>query len=383
MWPRAGLPTWAQWRAGGRPWTVGVEEELMLLDRRTWAAAHRIGAVLAAAPDGLRPHLSAETHACVAEIRTHACATVGEAAAQLAELRRAVDRALRREHDLRAAAAGTHPLLEAADVVVTPRPRYQEIARTMRSIARREPTMGLHVHVGVPDGDAAVRALDGLRADVPALIALSANSPFWHGEDSGFASIRTPLLSMFPRMGLPRSFGTYRTWVMAIDALVSAGAVADAGFVWWDVRLQPRLGTVEVRVMDSQTRVTDSAALAALVQCLVRRHVERRPRRAPPPEVLAENRFLAARDGMAAHVIDVTQRRRVALYDLVQELLRECRGVATELGCLTELIAATDLLRDPGDARQRRIARRGGIVAVPERLAAQFSAGAPAAVAAG
>lgn len=375
------LPAWARWSAGVGPWTLGVEEELILVDAGTGAAANRISAVLAGAGDDLRAHLAAETHACVLELRTDPARTVRGLTAQLGQLRHALDRSLLHEHGLRAAAAGTHPLLARADVAVTPQPRYREIERTMHALARREPTMGLHVHVGVPNGDAAVRAFDGLRAHVPTLIALSANSPYWAGEDSGFASFRTPLLSMFPRMGLPQSFGDYASWVAAIDALVTAGAIPDPSFVWWDLRVQPRLGTIEVRAMDAQTRVVDTAALVAVVQCLVRRLVEGPLRPQPPPEVLAENRFLAARDGMAAQVVDVDRGVRVPMLDVVERLLEECRPVAAALGCRAELAAAGHLADEPGDLRQRRFARRHGLAALPAHLATEFGMAAPAAIA--
>jgi carboxylate-amine ligase len=248
----------------------------------------------------------------------------------------------------------------------------------MRAVACREPTMALHVHVAVPDSDAAVRVFDGLRHDLPVLLALSANSPFWHGVDSGFASMRTPILSMFPRMGLPRELGSYEAWVRALDALIVAGAIPDPGHVWWDVRLQPRLGTVEVRVMDAQTRTADNAALAALVQCLARCHAESEgERRAAPPEVLAENRFLAARDGMRAELIVGEEGRRQPVGRLLDEVLDRCAPVAAMLGCSLELAGAAILAADPGDDRQRRGAARAGLAALPGRLAAEFAPDAP------
>ena len=158
----------------------------------------------------------------------------------------------------------------------------------------------LHVHVGVPDPEAAIRAINRLRAHLPLLLALSANSPSG-GRDTGLASARTPLFQAFPRVGIPRAFADYADYVEAIDLLMRCDAFPEPTFLWWDVRLQPRFGTVEVRIMDAQTTVADYAAIAALVQCLVRLEVERRNRQdrlIEPPEVLAENRFLAARDGV-------------------------------------------------------------------------------------
>jgi carboxylate-amine ligase len=360
-------PSWARWSeaAADRPWTVGLEEEVMLLDARTLSVANRIDDVFAALPIDLAAHTSAETHACVVELKTAAHATVAELAAELSILRQALDEVLRDQLDLRAAVAGTHPLARHSAVAVTADPRHQEIAATMGALAAREPTMALHVHVAVPDGAMAVRVLDGLRDDLPLLLALAANSPFWRGSDSGFASMRTPIFSMFPRVGIPRHFGSYARYVGAIERMLCSVAIPDPSFLWWDARLQPRLGTVEVRIMDAQSRPADVAALAALVQCLVRWRADVPHRKATKPEVLAENRFLAARDGMRAAFIGGRAGRRTA-GEALEGRIEACRPYAEALGCRAELAAVAALAADPGDVRQRRLVTReglGGLVA--------------------
>jgi glutamate---cysteine ligase / carboxylate-amine ligase len=365
--------SWALWStvAADRPWTVGIEEEVMLLDARTRSVANRIDHVLAALPAQLAAHASAETHACVVELKTAAHATVADLAAELAALRPALDGVLRDELGLRGAAAGTHPLALRSAVGVTADPRHREIAATMGALARREPTMALHVHVAVPDGATAVRALDGLRDDLPLLLALSANSPFWRGSDSGFASIRTLIFSMFSRVGIPRHFGSYARYTRAIERMLCSVAIPDPTFLWWDARLQPRFGTVEVRIMDAQSRLADVTALAALVQCLVCWRADVPPRRATKPEVLAENRFLAARDGMRAAFIDGPAGHRRAR-DALADRLESCRPYAAALGCRAELAAVAALAADPGDARQRRLAAREGLECLPARLVDDF-----------
>jgi carboxylate-amine ligase len=244
----------------------------------------------------------------------------------------------------------------------------------MRMLARREPTMAQHVHVAVPDADAAVRALDGLRGALPVLLALSANSPYWHGSDSGFASLRTPVFSMFPRVGIPRRFARYGEYVATVAAMLRSRAIPDPGFLWWDARLRPHLGTLEVRVPDAQSRLLDVAALAALVQCLVRRYAEGGRAYAPPTELLAENRFLASRDGLEARLLD--DRRpsgRRAARAALAELLEYCAPQARELGCEAELADAGALAADPGYARQRRFAERRGPRALVARLADEYA----------
>jgi carboxylate-amine ligase len=368
------LPAWAHWCAAGaaRPWTVGVEEEAMLLDAGTAAPANRIDDVLAALPLELRSRAAAETHACVIEVRTGAHVTVGGLAVELIELRSGLERALA-PLGLRAASAGTHPLARQDDVDVSTDPRYRAVAESTRALARREPTMALHIHVAVPDASAAVAALDGLRDDLPVLLALAANSPFWRSSDSGFSSMRAPIFSMFPRTGIPRRFGTYGDYVRVVERLLRSAAVPEPGFVWWDARLQPRLGTVEVRILDAATRVADVAALAALVQCLVRRYAESRPARAPEPEVLAENRFLAARDGMRAELVDGFGDRTRPVRDQLDAILEACRPYAAALGCAGDLAAVAALADDPGDARQRRLAAVHGLERLPALLGDAFA----------
>src|SRR5215218_6385353 len=263
-------PEWAVWNTegAGAPWTVGIEEEVMLLDPVTWMPASRSEEALAALRPEIGEHTSAETHGSAVELATDPHSTVGGAVAQLAELREGLAEGLG-ELGLAGAVAGTHPLATWEDTEVSPGARYQFLYASMRELARREPTFALHVHVAVPDEHAAVRALDGVREELPLLLALSANSPFWQGRDSGLASARTPVFQAFPRTGAPRSFGTYETYVEAVDVLIRCDAIPEPTFLWWDVRRHPRLGTLELRIMDAQTRVRDTAALTTLLHCQV------------------------------------------------------------------------------------------------------------------
>src|ERR1700730_10056373 len=176
----------------------------------------------------------------------------------------------------------------------------------MRELARREPTFALHVHVAVPDPESALRAINRLRVHLPLFLALSGNSPFWQGRDTGLASARTPLFQAFPRVGIPRAFSSYEDYVETVDLLLRCDAFPEPTFLWWDVRPQPRFGTVEVRVMDAQSRIVETAALVALVQSIARLELEEGYASEDiicADEVLAENRFLAARDGVDAHLI--------------------------------------------------------------------------------
>ncbi len=373
-------PAWAQWRDGA-PWTVGAEEEVMLLDPRTWALAPRIDDVLFALDHDLAEHASAETHGSAIELATRPHRTAGAAAAELADLRRRLADVLERL-DLAAAVAGTHPTAVWSDTVVSSGARYQAIHGSMRELARREPTFALHVHVAIPTPSMATRALTAMRAHVPLLLALAANSPFWQGRDTGLASTRTPLFQAFPRVGIPRAFRDYADYVEAVDVLLRCRAFPEPTFLWWDLRLQPRFGTLEVRVMDAQVHPSDTAALLALVQCLVRLEALEgfvASRLVHAPEVLDENRFLATRDGMDAALLDPVAERARPIADWLDEVLEACAPHAAALGCEAELALVPALAADTGAAFQRAVAARSvsGPAGVAEALATWFAAPHP------
>jgi carboxylate-amine ligase len=377
------LPAWAEWSSAcaDAPWTVGVEEEVMLLDRDTNAPASRVEDVLAALPTAISDHASAETHGSALELASCPHARVSDAAAELAWLRAGLAETLR-SMGLAGAVAGTHPLARWEQTEVSPGARYQYLHDSLRELARREPTFGLHVHVAVPDPELAVRALARMRAHLPLLLALSANSPYWQGRDSGMASVRTPLFQVFPRVGIPRAFGSYAEYVEAIDVLIRCDAIPEPSFIWWDARLQARYGTLEVRVMDAQTRVQDTAALAALVQCLVRLECAEEgfadTASAASPEALDENRFLAARDGMRAQLVDPGGNRLVPARGRLATLVDACRPHAVTLGCTRELQAVAQLAGDWGADRQRAIAAEpAGLPGLVHALRSEFSAARP------
>jgi glutamate---cysteine ligase / carboxylate-amine ligase len=357
------LPAWATWAEPHElgPYTVGIEEEVMLLDELTWALAHRIDSVLPRLPHGRTASFTAETHGSALEIQTGVHARIGEAIEELAALRGELDTTLR-PLSMRAASAGTHPFAVWQEIVVSAGERYQFVYGSMRELARREPTFGLHVHVGVPDPEAAIHAANRLRTHIPLLLALSVNSPFWQGRDTGLASARTPLFQAFPRVGIPRPFADYAEYVESVDVLIRCDAVPEPTFLWWDVRPQPRFGTVEVRIMDAQTTLPDTAAIAALVQCIVRAEVEGEDHmeRPMPQEVLSENRFLAARDGMDADLIEPELGRRVPARELLADLVTICGPHADALGCRAELEKVLVLGQRTGAQRQLDLARRMG-----------------------
>ena len=372
----AGVP-WSKWRHGNED-TLGVEEEVILLDPRDWSVAPAIDDVLAALPADLRDQVTSETHNSAAELKTGVHTNVADAVRELGSLRARLGDVLD-SLGVAAASAGTHPSAVWHEIRVSKPERHQEVYGSMRALARREPTFALHVHVGLPSGEAGILAFNRLRAHLPLLLALSANSPFWQGRDTGLASARTPLFQAFPRVGIPRVFGSYGEYVRAVDLLLDCGAFPDPTHLWWDVRPQPKLGTVEVRIMDAQSTLERTAALVALVQSLTRLELVDGHADAAlvhAPEVLDENRFLAARDGIDARFVDPVRGEAVSAVDLTTELVIACAPHAEALGCADELKLVSELLvAEGGPARQRRLAERGGLSGLVADLAADFRGG--------
>ena len=347
----------------------------MLLDPSTWTLAQRAEEILALLGDDLAGSCSAETHEAALELTTSPHATVGGAIAELGRLRARLARDARRL-GLATATAGMHPGNMAEDAQVPAAGRYRVVHETMRGIARREPTFALHVHIGVADAESAIRLLNRLRAHLPLFLALSASSPLWRGRATGLASNRTILFQAFPRTGLPRRFDGYADWVHTIDLLVDSGAIPEPTFIWWDARPQPRFGTVEVRVMDAQPRLEATAALCALVQSVCRLELEEGfapPELVHAQEALAENRFLAARDGVSAKLIDPVRRLRVPVADLLSDVLAAAMPHAAALGAAEELAELPALVRAPEAARQEAHASRAGVRALASDLARRFS----------
>ncbi|MEA2405675.1 MAG: glutamate---cysteine ligase / carboxylate-amine ligase [Thermoleophilaceae bacterium] len=359
--PRA---AWAEWRSDGRAYTLGVEEEAMLLDPSDWSLAHRSDHVLESLPEFAERYATAETHRSALELATGVHENVDSAMSELLELRATLCRGLD-PLGMSGASAGTHPFAVWNDTVVSSGQRYEFVYGSMRELARREPTFALHVHVGVPSPNAAIRLVNRMRGHLPLLLALSVNSPFWQGRDSGLASARTPLFQAFPRVGIPRRFRDYAEYVETVDLLIRCDGFPEPSYLWWDVRPQPRFGTVEVRIMDAQSTVADTAAIVALVQSLARLELEQgwiSDRLLRLPEVLDENRFIAARDGMRADLIDPRVEARVPARELLAELVQACEPHARALGCLDALRGAEALGRRTGADRQLERARQ------PERL---------------
>ncbi|MDQ6811864.1 MAG: YbdK family carboxylate-amine ligase, partial [Actinomycetota bacterium] len=343
-------------RFNGRRYTVGIEEELMILDSTSLDLVSAIDSMIGEDPPAgeIKPELLQS----VLEIATSPCEDISAAGAQLGSLR-ALARDRARPQGLEIGAAGTHPFARWEDQRVVGDDRYRALVRSLGFVARQELVFGMHVHVGLADPDEAIYVANGLRPHIPLLIALSANSPLLRGELTGLMSSRVPVFRALPRVGLPPRFEDWKDFERRVDTMVNSGMIEDYTYLWYDVRPHPRLGTVEIRAMDSQTRIEHTIALSALVLSLVKLLAEEFQNAAPPPdppwEILDENRWLAARHGLEAELLDPASGERRGVREMTETLLSRLAPHASALGCEEQLEDVGDLLRSGNGAMRQQM----------------------------
>ncbi len=258
----------------GSPYTLGVEEEYQLLDPETFDLVQHIDTMLAAVTGHeLEARINAELMQSVLEIATPVCLTAGDVMRWLTTLRGYVT-GIAHEQGTRVGSAGTHPFSLFERQRITAKDRYQALIDQLQYVARRELIFGMHVHVAVDDPEKAIQVVNGLLPHLAPLLALSASSPFWRGEPTGLASSRQMVFSAFPRSGPPPRFRDYADYASVVGQLERTGCIADYTHIWWDIRLHPRLGTIEIRICDAVTRVEDAVAIAAYCQALVKQLCE-------------------------------------------------------------------------------------------------------------
>ena len=339
------------------PYSLGIEEEFQLVDLETLELAPRVEEVLAAF-DGqaVADRVMPELLQSVVEVATRIAVDVEEAVDDLADLRFRLGRAAA-GHGAAIASAGTHPFSRSDEQPVTDRSRYRELSQRLGWLASRQPVFGLHVHVGVGSAAKAAACADGVRDRVPELLALSANSPLRHGRPTGLASTRAQIMLDLPRTGLPPALGSFEAFEAEVERGVRAGVFPDYTHVWWDVRPHPRLGTVEVRAFDAQTRLSSVAAIAALTQSLVATigsAFECGDIAPPTPAVvLEENRRRAARDGLEARLVDPSDGTERTAAETVRALVERCAPAADALGCAAELELVESIVRDGTGAEEQ------------------------------
>ncbi len=347
------------------PLSLGVEEELLLVDEE-----HNLVAVAETVLDSVTgpaaDRLSSEIFADQIELKTGVCFGVDEALAQLRAVRRSI-----RGAGFHLLGSGLHPADDAEQPRLVAKPRYEIVRKDLGSLLSTPPC-GLHVHVGIPDPETAVRIANAFRLYLPLLQALSANSPFRAGADSGHASARASVVRSYPRFEVPRQFRDYEDFCRVADQLIAAAGVDDYTYIWWDVRPHPRLGTVEVRAVDVQADAAGSAAIAALIQAIAAKELEQPTAPGLYREALEESYFQAASHGLEASILFDTETPLPAR-EVGRQVLDSVLPFARELGgaeALTEI--ERTIAEGNGADRQRRVHREAGLEGLLEYLAARM-----------
>jgi len=340
--------------------TLGIEEEYQTIDPETYALrSHVQFEIIEKGKAFLKEHVKAEMHQSVVEVGTGICSTVQEARRDLVELRRTIIR-LAKENGLRIAAAATHPFSDWRNQQIYPDERYQAVVQDLKMVARSNLIFGLHVHVGIEDREAAIRIMNEARYFVPHILALSTNSPFWVGMDTGLKSYRCKVFDKFPRTNLPDYFASYGEFDEFVKLMVKTGCIDNAKKIWWDIRPHPFFETLEFRMCDVPMRVDETIALAALIQATVAKlyqlHSRNQGFRIYRRDLLMENKWRALRYGIDGDMIDFGKQKQVPFRDLMLEYLDIIDDVVEELGSRKEIEYIRTILENgTGADRQLRV----------------------------
>jgi carboxylate-amine ligase len=331
------------------PFTIGVEEEFQILDPDDHSLVSHAGELLDQDLPGIEENLRSELFQSVIETASDVCGDVDDVRKEVWRLRRSVARALE-DKGFGMAASSTHPFAHWRDQEPTDADRYEKLIDDIGWPARRDLIFGLHVHVSVRNPGEAIYVNDNIRPFLPLLLALSANSPFWEGEDTGLHATRSRIFDAMPRSGLPNRFGNWTTFQQDVHRLQAVGAIDDISDIWWDTRPRPELGTVEVRIADLPTDPQATVALAGLTQALVKRLADAHEAGEQPPvthtdDIIEENRWRAIRDGVHAEFIqydNVDGVERLGVDDVLEATVQHLDGAHQELGLKDEIAYLQD-----------------------------------------
>ena len=342
--------------------TLGIEEEFQIVDPVSRELKSHIEEIIEGGKMILKERVKPEMHQSVVEVGTDICHTVAEARKSVTGLRTDLAR-LAMKTNLRIAAAGTHPFSHWIDQKISPGERYQGVINDLQQVARANLIFGLHVHLGMPDRETAIQLQNTARYFLPHIFALSTNSPFWVGRNTGYASYRLQIFQRFPRTGIPDLFESVEEFDNYVNLLVKTGCIDNAKKIWWDIRLHPLFGTLEFRMCDIPMRVDETICLAAIMQAVTAKlyqlHRQNMSFRTYRARLINENRWRAARYGINGKMIDFGAQEEVETRSLIGELLEFIDDVVDDLGSREEIDYVQQILRQgTGADRQREVYNR-------------------------
>jgi carboxylate-amine ligase len=344
--------------AKAHTYTLGIEEEFAIVDPETRELRSHIQEILESGKVILKEQIKPEMHQSVVELGTEICQSIADARVHVVELRSTLAE-LAGRGGLKIASAGTHPFSHWHDQLITEGERYQEIVKDMQLLARANLIFGLHVHVGIPDRDSAIHVMNQARYFLPHIYALSVNSPFWVGRNTGLKGYRLKVFERFPRTGIPDSFDSLSEYDDYCKLLVKTGCIDNPKKIWWDIRLHPFFDTLELRVCDAQSRVDDTLAIAALIQAVIAKLYklfrQNTTFRVYRRRLLDENRWRASRYGIDGKLIDFGREAEVETRSLLNELLAFVSTEVDELGSKREMAHIERIMRE-GTGADRQLA---------------------------
>ncbi len=344
--------------------TLGVEEEYMVIDPVTRELTSHDQKIVELASQVLKDHVKAEMHQAVVEVGTGICKDVGEAREDIRRLRKLVSE-VAAGLNLKIGAAGTHPFSHWSTQLITPNPRYDEIVNEMQEAARSNLIFGLHVHVGIADKNMAIHIMNSIRYFLPHVYALSSNSPFWEGRNTGFKSFRTKVFDKFPRTGLPDYFNDWDDYKNYINLLIKTNCIDNAKKIWWDVRVHPFFDTIEFRICDVPMLIEETMAITAIFQALVVKLYKLRLKNMNfimyNRALINENKWRASRYGIDGKLIDFGKQMELDTRSLILELLDFIDDVVDELGSRESITYVHTILKDgTGADRQLKVYHETG-----------------------
>lgn len=342
---------------GGKLFSIGIEEEFQIIDPKTRELRSHIQQIMEDGRTLLKEQVKSEMHQSVIEAGSNVCENIQEARSEVIKLRRNLAE-VAAKHGLKIGAAGTHPFSKWEDQKITDHPRYHGVVEDMQQVARANLIFGLHVHIGIDDREKAIHIMNAARYFLPHIFALSTNSPFWKGRNTGLKSYRIKIFDRFPRTGIPDHFGSYAEFESYVNMLVKTGCIQDGSKIWWDIRPHPRYDTLEFRICDVPMRANETVALAALMQAVIVKLYKLMTKnlgfRLYRKLFINENKWRASRYGVEGKLIDFGKQIEVPTRDLIMELLEFVDDVVDELGSRSELNYIYKIL-DEGTGAKRQL----------------------------
>lgn len=338
--------------------TLGIEEEYQVIDPETRELTSHDQQIVAEAAKVLDEQVKAEMHQAVVEVGTNVCNDISEARTEVTHLRKSISD-IAKKLGFRIGAAGTHPFSEWEKQLLTPNPRYDQIINELQDTARSNLIFGLHVHIGMEDKDMGMHISNAMRYFLPHLYALSTNSPFWEGRNTGFKSFRSKVFDKFPRTGIPGAFDNFADYENYINILVKTNCIDNPKKIWWDIRIHPFYPTLEVRICDVPLTIDETICISALIQALVAKLYKLKTQNLSfivyHRALINENKWRASRYGIDGKMIDFGKQSEVHFRLLMEELLEFIDDVVDDLGSRKEVEYIKEIMKN-GTGADRQLA---------------------------